>query len=525
MKHKIISSILFAVISSVFVSAQTPLRRPDFDRDLIPEPVFDADSGYVELYWKAWEFAYDHLKLQEGLVQPLYMDEGLWDDTIWIWDSEFMVMFCKYAPTLYPGIQTLDNFYYTMLENCGSSLRIQHPDNPPFFAWVENDYYKFTSDKQHLRKLLLDKKFLQRYWHWFNALEKDIDLPFDHAPIAVKYIDGMGYRWNGVSSGMDNTPRMRGGDNMLWVDAISQQALSALYISRLAHIVGDRSTEREFAKKWRSFRDIVNKYYWDDSLGCYFDIVPEETGSSEGSSNGSFEGSGKGVKSSDGKLWKTTGVLTPASFWPLLAEIPSKSYAERMVEYALNPSRLGGSVPWTTVSRDDKEFNSVDGHYWTGSVWLPTAYVGIKALEKYNFCEAADTTAENVLRWMLRTYREYSPHTIWECYSPSAPVPGRNYSERVRPDFCGWSALGPISLFIENVLGIREVDAAKGIVRWDIHQNCRHGIRRLRFGSTTTDLLYDPSARQVTVTSDAPYKLILNGKTHRIGQGTTVIEF
>ncbi len=546
------SSIAPSSISpSSIASDSTTLRRPPFDRSLIPEPVFDAEPGYIELYWKAWEFAYDHLKLQEGLVQPLYMDEGLWDDTIWIWDSEFMVMFCKYAPALYPGIQTLDNFYYTMLENSGSSLRIQHPDNPPFFAWVENDYYKFTGDREHLRSLLLEKRFLQRYWDWFNALRKDIDLPFDHAPIAVKYIEGMGYRWNGVSSGMDNTPRMRGGDGMLWVDAISQQALSALYISRLARIVGDRATEREFRKRWRSFRDIVNKYYWDDSLGCYFDIVPEDAGpqngSSEGSSvgssngssvvssngssngfsvgssNGSSEGSGKGVRSADGKLWKTTGVLTPASFWPLLARIPSREQAAREVEYALSPSRLGGKVPWTTVSRDDREFNSVDGHYWTGSVWLPTAYVGIKALEEYNFCEAADTTAQNVLDWMLRTYREYTPHTIWECYSPSAPVPGRNYSERVRPDFCGWSALGPISLFIENVIGIREVDADSATLRWDVHQKCRHGVRRLRFGKITTDLIYDPATGSVSVTSDSPYKLILNGKSHRIKAGENKI--
>ena len=77
-------------------NAAEPLK-PSFDRALIPQPVFDAEPGYVELYWKAWEQAYAHVKWQKGLVQPLYMDEGLWDDTIWIWDSEFMVMFCKYA--------------------------------------------------------------------------------------------------------------------------------------------------------------------------------------------------------------------------------------------------------------------------------------------------------------------------------------------------------------------------------------------------------------------------------------------
>ena len=492
-------------------NAAEPLK-PSFDRALIPQPVFDAEPGYVELYWKAWEQAYAHVKWQKGLVQPLYMDEGLWDDTIWIWDSEFMVMFCKYAPKLFPGIQTLDNFYYTMLEDSGSSLRIQHPDNPPFFAWVENDYYKITGDRDHIRELLLDKKFPQRYWDLFPTLSPERKLQFDHYPIALKY-KGIGYEWNGISSGMDNTPRTRAGKGMLWVDAISQQALSALYISRLAKVAGDGATAREFEKKWKELRRIVNKYYWDDSDGCYYDIVPAPSGETASVAD---------VQASP-SAWRTTGILTPASFWPMLAEIPSKAQARRMTEFALRPDKLGGEVPWVTVSRDDPDFDANDGWYWRGSMWLPTAYMGIKALEKYGFQEAADTTAEKVLSWMLRTYCDYEPHTIWECYSPTAPTPSSNHGKRVRPDFCGWSALGPISLFIENVLGFHDIDASSRTVRWDIRHDCRHGLNNLTFGDTTTDLLYDPAASTVTIRSNKPYCLILNGKSHRIRAGVTTI--
>lgn len=492
-------------------NAAEPLK-PSFDRALIPQPVFDAEPGYVELYWKAWEQAYAHVKWQKGLVQPLYMDEGLWDDTIWIWDSEFMVMFCKYAPKLFPGIQTLDNFYYTMLEDSGSSLRIQHPDNPPFFAWVENDYYKITGDRDHIRELLLDKKFLQRYWNLFPTLSPERKLQFDHYPIALKY-KGIGYEWNGISSGMDNTSRTRAGKGMLWVDAISQQSLSALYISRLAKVAGDGATAREFEKKWKELRRIVNKYYWDDSDGCYYDIVPAPSGETASVAD---------VQASP-SAWRTTGILTPASFWPMLAEIPSEAQARRMTEFALRPDKLGGEVPWVTVSRDDPDFDANDGWYWRGAMWLPTAYMGIKALEKYDFMEAADTTAEQVLSWMLRTWRDYEPHTIWECYSPTAPVPSSNHGKRVRPDFCGWSALGPISLFIENVLGFHNIDASSRTVRWDIRHDCRHGLNNLTFGNTTTDLLYDPAASTVTIRSNKPYCLILNGKSHRIRAGVTTI--
>ena len=421
-------------------------------------------------------------------------------------------MFCKYAPKLFPGIQTLDNFYYTMLEDSGSSLRIQHPDNPPFFAWVENDYYKITGDRDHIRELLLDKKFPQRYWDLFPTLSPERKLQFDHYPIALKY-KGIGYEWSGISSGMDNTPRTRAGKGMLWVDAISQQALSALYISRLAKVAGDGATARDFEKKWKKLRGIVNKYYWDDSDGCYYDIVPAPSGETASVAD---------VQTSP-SAWRTTGILTPASFWPMLAEIPSKAQARRMTEFALRPDKLGGEVPWVTVSRDDPDFDANDGWYWRGSMWLPTAYMGIKALEKYGFQEAADTTAEKVLSWMLRTYCDYEPHTIWECYSPTAPTPSSNHGKRVRPDFCGWSALGPISLFIENVLGFHDIDASLRTVHWDISHNCRLGLNNLTFGDTATDLLYDPAASTVTIRSNKPYCLILNGKSHRIRAGVTTI--
>lgn len=59
-----------------------------------------------------------------------------------------------------------------------------------------------------------------------------------------------------------------------------------------------------------------------------------------------------------------------------------------------------------------------------------------------------------------------NPHTIWECYSPSGNAPSTEHGRRARQDFCGWSDLGPIALFIENVLGFKTVSAARKEVWW-----------------------------------------------------------
>lgn len=480
------------LLLSLSLALPCPAQKGKFDRNKIPSPVFEGNRGYVELYWKAWELAWDHVKYQPGLVQPLYMDEGLWDDTIWIWDSEFMVMYCKYAPALFPGIQTLDNFYYTMLEDCGSPLSVWHPDNPPFFAWVENDYHKFTGDDEHIRSLLTEKRFLQRYFRMFDTLTPESTFKFRISNDGVRICrKEFGYAWNCWQSGMDNTPRLRSMP-MLWVDAVSQQALSALYITRLAGKYGEKSVASEFKQEYRRLKDMVNRYYWDDKDGCYYDIT-------------------------DPGL-KTTGILTPASFWPMLAEIPSRRQAERMVDFALQDSKLGGPVPMTSVSRDDEEFCS-DGRYWKGAMWLPTAYMAIKAMEKYEFFDRADAVAEKILEHMYRTYTDYAPHTIWECYSPTEYRPSikSEGTGLVRADFCGWSALGPISLFIENVLGFYDVDAASRCVKWNLHQQCRHGIERLSFGDIVTDIIYDNG--EVTVRSNKPYSLIINGRTFRVKTG------
>ena len=465
----------------------------------VPSPVFDAKPEYVELYNVAWEQAKAHIKYQPGLVQPRYMDEGFRDEAIWIWDSEFMVMFCKYAPKRYPGIETLDNFYYTLHENAGSPLSVWHPDNPPFFAWVENDYYKFTGDKAHITELIKDKRFLQKHFELFNTMKPGTEFPFPFCEngIRIEY-KGIGYNWQSWQSGMDNTPRKREMP-LFWIDAISQQALSALYITRLAKIAGDSDTEKEFAEKYEELKDKINKYYWDEEDGCYYDIREDDL--------------------------SKTHILTPASFWPMLAEIPSPEQAERMVRFALRDDKLGGAVPWTSVSRDDEQFDP-DGDYWRGSMWLPTAYMSIKALEKYGFFEEADRTAEAVLEHQWQTFSRYEPHTIWECYSPTKPEPSSKNSgtkrvKSVKADFCGWSALGPISLFIENVLGFYDVDGPNATVRWNLHQACRHGIKDLTFGKIKTDILYDDG--KVTVRTNKPYTLFINGEEYPIHRGRNII--
>lgn len=94
-----------------------------------------------------------------------------------------------------------------------------------------------------------------------------------------------------------------------------------------------------------------------------------------------------------------------------------------MIAFAMTPERLGGPLPLLSLARNDADFNAENGCYWRGSLWLPTAYMAVKALEKYGEFELARDCARKILEHQYRTFAEYEPHTVWECYAPNAPEP------------------------------------------------------------------------------------------------------
>ncbi len=476
----------------------------------IPRPVY-PDKELVDLYEKTWEIAAGRVrKGPEGLPASPYMDENCYEDSIWIWDTSFMALFAKYAPKAFPGGQSLDNFYKPMLEGIKSPLRIWWGDNPPLFAWAEHDNFIMTGDRKHIEEVLIKKQYLLKMFQLFNKPKKGETLPGCAQPVhlspieqnkGVSYLGGeLGFTWTNMASGMDNTPRGResgGGDKIVWVDAISQQALSARYISELYRMIGDNKSAAFWTKEFDFLKKTITDVYWDDQDGFDYDI--------------------------DIAARNPSKVKTIASMWPLMAGVASPQQAKRMIEHLKNPAEFGGDFPCPTLSRDDKDYNNETGDYWRGGIWMPTTYMTVKALERYGYNELADEISLKTVRQILATYKEVDPHTIWECYSPSANLPSTEHGRRARPEFCGWSALGPISLFIENILGFREANAITKTVRWRFNPDIgEHGIKNLKFGDTVTGIVYD-GKQNITVESNAPYTLKINGKAFPIPKGKRII--
>lgn len=493
--------------------------RTDFDwHAALPVPVYDAHPEYLELYYKAWELAYSHIDTIPGIPSPVYMDEAHRSDRIWIWDTAFMGHFCKYCPSVFPGVTSLDNFYKILLSDqsaplpqvvgnvyCGKDegkmlpLRIHHADNPPILAWTEYRYAMQTGSKGRLKKRL---PYLQRWYEMFDSFDPAVKLHGASQKVMLrKYADG--YAWGGCPSGMDNSPRGRteaptqrsacpDNPGLRWVDALSQQGLSALYISRIAGILGNEEEHRHWADVHRSLSSTLNDLYWDREDSFYYDIF------------------------SDGSKCK---VPTIASWWPVLAEMADGERASGMTAHLRDSLDFGGFVPTPSLSRSDPDFIG-DGGYWRGSIWLPTSYMALKATDMLGEFGLAREMGGKILEHMYRTYKDNEPHTIWECYSPTACEPaGDKSGNPVRPDFCGWSALGPISIFIEDVIGIKEADGFNRTLLCDFekHPTGKAGVRNYRFGDVVCDIIAGENA--IEVESNRPFTLYADGKSFSVEAG------
>lgn len=466
----------------------------EFDTTKVPTPIFDENPGYVELYWKAWEMAYDHVVEDPGAAQSPFMDEVCYDDVIWIWDSCFMTLFNKYASDDYfPGVANLNNFYYPLYDNVTSSQSIWFPDNPNLFAWVEWENYLVSGDTDHVEWLINEKQYLQKHFQMMETAKPGDVLPNCSHTVGHERLE-LGYTGSNQIVGMDNSPRGRtyGESNILWIDTISQQALSAYYIAKLADVAGNTAVRDTYSGYYNTLKSLINQYYWDETDGFYYDINKNDPTQKD-------------------------KVKTVASFWPMLAFVPDSGQAADLLAYVNSPTSFGGFVDFPSVARDDPDFDSATGAYWRGGVWLPTVYMGIKGLENYGYSTRADEAAEKILAQQYQTYKTFAPHTIWETYAPCSNSPSTEYGNIVRQDFCGWSALGPISLFIENVLGFHSVNAADKVVEWRLHQEGRHGITNFSFGNVTTDIVCDDGV--ITVRSNGNYTLKVNGISMSIASG------
>jgi len=485
-----ISSIVFGAkddAQGVYFSKKSYVDEPipvfADSKKLLPTPVLESNPELVELYWATWQLGFKNFKKPQpgsGFVSN-FMDEGF-SPKIFQWDTIFMVMFARYGFKAFPAIQSLDNFYIKQHADGFICREIKEDDgqdfhkesegesvNPPLFSWAEMENYRVTGDKSRMAMVF---PVLEKYTAWLETSRKKPNTAHN-------------LYWNNpLGSGMDNTPRRGSG----WVDMSSQMVIQYNDLAAMSAELGKQDKAAQYRARADEIGKLINKWMWNEADGLYYDV----------------DDKGKQVK------WKTAGC-----FWPMLAGVTSPAQEQKLMANLKDPNSFWRQNVFPTLAADQKHYDPT-GRYWRGGVWAPTNYAIIRGLSLRGHDDLAREAAARYLGQIYEVFKKTG--TVFELYAPDMAEPGTNVlgkldKSRARPDFVGWTGLGPIAMLIENIIGLR-ADAPHNKLVWHLDRIDRFGMENFSFGNVTVSLICEKrdslkAPAKITINSDKPFELVL----------------
>lgn len=418
-------------------------------KELLPRPILQKNPEYIDLYWYAWELAFDRLKNPPS-GSPLlsdYIEEPM-TKNIMCWDVAAIVMFMRYAYPHFSAIEMLDNFYGRQHESgyiCnginsidGSDVHLpgqRYNPSPPLFSWIEMEWYRFTGDDSRFHSIL---PVLTQYAAW---MEKHL--------VKKGTIHGLFYN-SGAEMNREGKRRLGSG----WADISSQMVFFYQHLAMICKYVGLGEEAGRYRYRADEISANINQYLWNEVDGIYYDIDDYGT---------------------------HIPYATTACFWPMIVGIATPQQAMRLNEALLDSSRFWRKVPFSSL--DARHLSSEDEGQ-VGSVWDIDNYFLFYALEKYGYQQAATEAAESYLNAVSQVYK--TSGSIWENYAADQLAAG----SAAKPDWVG-SGLCPIAGLLEHIIGIR-IDAVNHRLTWQLRRTDKHGVENLACGSAIVSMVCQP---------------------------------
>lgn len=474
-----------------------------FDKSALPIPVIEGKPQWVDLYYKAWELAFQNIDYvgKEGWKPQLTCMPGV--GIVWQWDSCLMAFITNYSNGTLSALNNLDNLYRLRRLSDGymsMAYRIEEEIpaygeriNPPLMAWAEWEAYLVSGDQSRLAQVL-------------PALEGCFDF------IEKKRTRNCGLYWfeDPGSSGMDNSPRggypspELNGSDLCHIDLACQQALSAMCIANMHEVLGNAEKTAFYRREHTRICQLINRYHWSEKAQFYLDFF---------------------IRSNPDDKVKFLNSKTMASAWALLCGAAQGQRKEQMLQHLFNPEEFYTKVPFASLSRDDPNYDP-DGGYWLGSVWAPTNYAAIRGIEACGRPELAREAAMRYLDAVCAVANDPAYGSVWECYAPESYRPATaEAGEMVRADFVGWSGIAPITMLIENIIGLR-FNARHNTVNFRLFPNRCCGLRNMQFNGNVicvecTEYIPVEGRSSIRVSAQKPFTLQVNTN---YSWGETVIE-
>lgn len=168
--------------------------------------------------------------------------------------------------------------------------------------------------------------------------------------------------------------------NLNSVDLNSFYALDAWCLAEIAGMLGFNLDAEVFQGQYESTKLLVNQEMWNEKEGFYLD-----------------------------RFWdgRFSAHKAAANFLPLLAGIPDRERADKMLKHLLDPKKFWGEYVVPCISRDDPSFRPGSQQYWRGTVWPPLNYLIYQGLKAYGYDAVAYELAKKSAEMFLRTWKNF----------------------------------------------------------------------------------------------------------------------
>ena len=446
------------------------------------------DQDFVDIYNKTWLWLNDFWvkgTKKNGFQNKYYNYPE--NTVINQYEACLSTFFLVYSNSIFSPTQALDNFYGKQEEsgairgiyNQETGMPVFTRDNPeclfpPLFSWAEFNIYHKIGVKKRLKEVI---PVLEKYYEWIESKFQQKNGLFK-VHLAVEQ--------------MDNTPRDKAA---YLIDFNSQMALNAYYMSAIGDILNDKEISFKYKKKYYSLKTRIDALMWDEEDNFYYDLNKNE---------------------------EKVKVKTIASYWVLLAQIPSEDKAAAMINL-LSDGPFATENPFPTLASDSPAFDPA-GRGYCGSVYPHMTFMLIKGLEKYERYDFARECAIRHLYFILDTLHPDGDKQgdIYEAYSPVKGAPSKWEGKKnfPRKNFLSYVALSTITLMIENVIGLY-ISLPRKTVDWTIPTLEIMGIEDLSLKRNMITILVNKSGRgwEVRMESEKLYYFtinILGGKKKRL---------
>jgi hypothetical protein len=417
---------------------------------LLPVPHWPGQQAALECYWRCWQIAFENFRRasdDNGFVSDFA--STMFNDCLYMYDSVFITLFGRYGDRAFKFQHTLDNFYCKQHPDGGICRQFREANGtecysrfdpagsgPNVLGLSEYEYYVQFGDRERVARVF---PALVAYGQWFRKYRS--------------WPNGS-YWGTGLSSGMDNQPRIPAGGSMqldhghrTWVDATLQAVLSNRIVLEFAELLGRREEVQDFADENAQLAAWINQQLWDENTGFYHDLRRDQT--------------------------RLTEVKTIGAYWALLADVVPPERLRRFVSHLEVDSEFKRRHRIPSLSADTPGYDP-DGSLWLGGVWAPTNYMVLRGLLERGFEELAYEIADNHYFNVIASFAKTG--SVWEHHAPDAAGAGRG-----RRDFVGWTGITPIAVLFEFLFGLR-YDARRKRLAWKLRRTDEFGVSRYPFG-------------------------------------------